>query len=323
MHVDLDVLLPFHREDAYLGEAISSLASSKGLNLNIIIIDDRINKSKNLSSLFSLLPKFQLLKTSGGVGYGEAIKLGSTLIEADAVALFNSDDLVHPKRFVHQLKELDRSSLNFTKMQRIGPRGENKRSISGDIKGESYDPLLLLLGSYGANASWCMRTEWWKINSFFDSGECLDWRIAMKSFPNSSISFIPEALYYYRKHDGQKTNNFSVSRESMNCVYLEWLALSKTLGFEVYSYEIFSGIGLPWISGYRLNTAEFSRAAKSISDYARKFDAPLKKSVNYLLKRRFVFAIRNADTLSEKINFMKNGAFQNLEISFDFLLEKF
>jgi len=311
---NLDILLPFHRSDNFLEQAVLSIASSQRVNYNVILIDDRIDKSTDLSRFFKPLSKFLVVKTPGGVGYGQALKIGSAALEADATALFNSDDLVHPLRFTKQLRQLDECSINFTKLQRIGVDGQQKRSLSGEIVGEEYDPVLLLLGAYGANASWCMRKEWWAENSFFDSEECLDWRIAMNTFPKSSVSYIPENLYFYRKHPQQKTADFKVSHERMDMVYQEWLKLLDCIGLNHYSYESFCALGVPWITNYKIDFSDFVTAAKAISDHSTSINTSVGNTARHLLKRRFIFGIRNCQLVSEKVKLLNLGLTQIPEI---------
>jgi hypothetical protein len=166
-----------------------------------------------------------------------------------------------------------------------------------------------------------MRKEWWNVNSFFDSDECLDWRIAMKAFPKSSVLYIPENLYFYRKHPYQKTANFRVSHQSMNIVYQEWLTLLNFVGLNSYSYESFAALGVPWLTDYEIDFEDFISAAKAVNDYSILISSSMAKSVRYLLKRRFIFAIRNTSTLTKKSKLLNLGLTQIPGIIFDSILK--
>ena len=166
MSFDLDVLLPFHRNDEFLPRAIESLAEAKGVKFNVILVDDREDKTISYLKSFAKLSSFQIVETSGNTGYGHSLQLASKYISSDCVALFNSDDLMHPDRFKIQMKYLSHSDINFTKMIRVDGKGRRKRSLAGTLESDKFCILYLLLGSYGANATWCAKSSWWKENTF-------------------------------------------------------------------------------------------------------------------------------------------------------------
>jgi Glycosyl transferase family 2 len=319
MAYDLEVLLPFHKDDFFLTQAISSLSRSKAINFNVILIDDRIDKTRNLNRLFHQLPNFQVVKTEGFTGYGNALKLGSRAITSSAVALFNSDDEIHPLRFYKQLQMLDRYPMNFTKMQRITTQGKAHKSISGDLLGGQYDPIFLMLGSYGANATWCMRAEWWAENAFFDADESLDWRIALSSFTKTSVGYIDENLYFYRKHLGQKTANKSLSQKSLNPVYSKWNDLSKKLSLGDFSFDTFMLLGVPWNKVDEIGFSDFFKAGININAYAEKLDHSVQKDIFRLLRRRYIFALRNKSNLSIKSKLILKGLLEIPSLAQDFL----
>jgi glycosyltransferase involved in cell wall biosynthesis len=306
--MDLDVLLPFHRADKYFTEAIESLAASKYLSVNVILIDDRPNKSKDITNVLRVLKNFEVVSTSGGVGYGEALKLGSQLITANSVALHNSDDLVDPHRFFKQVKYLENSDLNITAMQRINKYDRKIYSLSGEIQSSFYDPYFLLLGSYGANASWCMRSDWWRKNVFFDSEECLDWRIAFKTFSDSSLSYTSEKLYFYRKHPNQITTKKEVNFSEMKKVYDAWSNFSALKEIGNYSYETFLIFALPWSKAPHVNLREIRDFSLSLSERIKHADFEAGKDLDTLLRRRYIYALRGRCNLFTKLWLVFKGA---------------
>jgi hypothetical protein len=319
MTIDLDVLLPFHKSNYFLEEAIKSLSSSEKIKFNTILIDDRIDKSKNLNWMFQKLSRYQVIETTGEIGYGPALKLGTQASTADALALFNSDDLIHPLRLFKQLKALERSSINFTNIRRITSRGRSSSFISGTISSKVYDPALLLLGSYGANASWCMQSEWWKKSSFFDNDDCLDWRIAMTTFPKAQILFINEFLYSYRRHNNQVTARRNAGELNFNSLYLTWKQLASKYHLNEFSFETFALLGMPWLRGLNINRDELMLAIASLKEIASNFEPSLKKNVNDLLNRRLLLAIRNNGSYFTKVELVVKGANQGPAILKDLI----
>jgi hypothetical protein len=235
------------------------------------------------------------------MGYAEALKTGTQFIATDVVALFNSDDLVHPRRLVSQVRNLDTFDLSVTSMKRIDENGRHTPSFMGNLDCKTFDPIFLLLGSYGANATWCMRSEWWKKNSFFDSGECLDWRIALKSFRNSNIHYSPERLYSYRKHSLQKTKQKKIPPEKMQPVFLEWEAHWKSFSLPSVPYEAFNFLATPWNSGVNYNQLAINEIVEAFQAVA------ISEEVFSLLRQRYLFAVKSRTSILNSTQFLIHG----------------
>jgi glycosyltransferase involved in cell wall biosynthesis len=242
----IDVIFPIHREDRYLIEAINSMRASVGINLRLIVIDDRPDKKNNLDYVFKRFKNYELISTSGNTGYGNCLRIASTYLISEFTALMNSDDTVHPERFSRQIKMLDNSELSITRMNRIDDNGRVRQSNLGDIVGSRYNPAFLILGAYGANATWCMRRDWWVKNALFDNEQCLDWRIALRSFPSTKITYSSIPLYNYRKHSNQITSHRNIPQRELDILYSSWSAFINTLIAEEIPREIFNLLAVPW-----------------------------------------------------------------------------
>jgi hypothetical protein len=291
--MDLDVLFPFHRADKFLLDAIQSLSMSRSVSFRVVAIDDRIDKSVDVSHIFKNLPRVEMLSTKGGQGYGRALELGTAVIEAPHVALFNSDDLIHEFRFKKQITELDNHELSITSMARITTRGKLASSLAGDLVSNRYSPFFLLFGAYGANATWCMRKSWWLKNAFFDSGENLDWRIALNSFRNSSISFIDDPLYFYRKHPLQVTANRNIDSLRMEPVYNQWRQFAESFNLQGNSRSIFDVFATPWLRRGILKSNEIDYWIYQIQAITSNDNSHLKGDLQNLIRRRYLFASMN------------------------------
>jgi len=321
--MDLDVLLPFHRVDKYFKDAIDSLSNTQGVSFNVILIDDRLDKSVNILKQIIALKNFIIVETEGQQGYGLALKAGSAHIKSDSVALFNSDDLMHPLRFKKQLKELENSDLNFTKMNRINSLNKQTISLAGEISSSNYDSIYLIFGSYGANATWCMKSTWWHENAFFDDQACLDWRIALNTFYKTNISFIPEYLYSYRKHNKQVTNERNISHSYMLPVFNAWNNYLATQNLASYSYETFLSIGAPWVTAAPLSKVEIKNFYMDISNRLPEVSKEVAKDVMALVQKRMIFSLRAKSDISLKTWLTFKGMQQIPIIIRDLLIEKF
>jgi glycosyltransferase involved in cell wall biosynthesis len=291
--MDLDVILPFHRVDSYLKEAIESLVLCQSVSINVIAVDDRPGQKSDISDILKPLRKYQILSTAGGQGYGEALRLGTSALENPVTALFNSDDLLNPLKFRRQLDQLENSELSLTGMRRIRADGRFSSSLTGSISSNTYEPIFLLFGAYGANATWCMRKDWWVNNAFFDDQECLDWRIALSSFRDTKISFINEPLYLYRKHMSQTTANNKIDQSKMLPVFEKWVALANSFNLFSNSRQIFDLFATPWLVGRRVTYKEAEEWFHSVKKQISRFDVALAQDLEKIVARRYLFASQN------------------------------
>jgi glycosyltransferase involved in cell wall biosynthesis len=288
----LSVLLPFHRHDHLLLEAVNSVMQSEGVDLQVILIDDTPQRERKSSFVFTHDSRIVLADTSGTKGYGYALEIGSKLIAHDHVALMNSDDLIHPHKFIKQIRELDESDICITDMKKISESGRLLPSLAGQVPGTLYDPSFLLLGSYGANASWMFSKKWWDKSAFFDSYSALDWRIALQSFGKSKISYITEPLYTYRVHSNQITKSPKAFKDA-DIVFEAWRKFERNFVGSNFSRNIFEIFAVPFAN---YEVADFDELVRWTDEILinLKYLSPAQRSLfESLLERRFLLLLRN------------------------------
>jgi glycosyltransferase involved in cell wall biosynthesis len=290
----LEVLLPFHRNDEYLGQAISCFNQSDFKDMNLILIDDRKDDSSEIKFLEKLSTRFNLIKTSGGVGYGQALNLASNLINSQYVALMNSDDLFSPKRFRVQLELIGNSDLSICKMKRINSGGQSSRSLIKDLSVQHYDPIYLLFGAYGANATWLSTSEWWQNKVFFDSYSALDWRIAFKTFNATKIQYSSEGLYSYRRHQRQVTGSQN-SFIDEPLVYSEWNKFATMNFGSSFTLSLFRAIATPWQSPSTIDWNEVQFFIETLKKSS--YSVEVKDQLMDLVARRLLLVLRNQRNL--------------------------
>jgi len=309
----LDVLLPFHRNDEYFAQAINCFNMSDFKDLNLILIDDRDSDTSEVKHLDTLLTKFNLIKTSGGVGYGEALKLGSRLITSPYVALMNSDDLFSPERFGVQLESIGISDLSICKMKRINAAGQTSKSLIKELSTQHFDPIYLLFGAYGANATWLATSEWWQNNVFFDKYSALDWRIALKTFSETKIRYISDDLYSYRRHKRQVTGALNSFLDE-DLVFSEWNEFSLLNFGSGFSPSLFRTMATPWLSSSTIDWSEMKYFMEIVkkSNYSQQTRDQLLE----LIARRLLLALRNQRNL---LGMPRGAALLVLKETFPFL----
>ena len=293
----------------FFWEAINSISASTYRNYRLILIDDQPPSCPEIElRLFDKynLPKIIYLKTGGQKGYGYALALGTKHINAKYVALMNSDDLIHEDRFLKQIENIGTADLTITDMAKINYRGNRLPFLGGRVRSETYDPILLLLGAYGANATWLSTSKWWSENSFFDSDDCLDWRIALAKFSKTKIVYLNNKYYFYRSHRGQSTA-LRNRTQSLQLLYADLRVFSDN--YAGFNLENFTYISTPWITHGLCTFREFQDFKDTYLAHLKKLNlSELCTSAKNILNRRALNAALKADiSIMERLKFIYNA----------------
>jgi glycosyltransferase involved in cell wall biosynthesis len=321
----VDVLLPFHRNDSYLKKAFDSVCAQSGVRTRVILIDDRKDRSTRL--VLSLRPQDEIISTKDSSGYGAALEIGSKVIESEFVALMNSDDVSLPTRFAKQLQYLNNAEVSIARIGRITSKGRQTPSLTGAMTVKEYDVRFLLMGAYGANATWCSHRDWWRKNFFADSLPALDWRIALRSFPGSVIALVPSIEYLYRRHPQQVTQT-SLGRDIHSYIGQEWQGLSRrfqlpelSIDEELLLIDPKSQLNgtpnldclLRWFAALQTSTRSQETRDNLRDIFARRLIfASIKKGVEFRQRVRLIHAGRGQATSlgRDAISLIRNTAFE-------------
>jgi hypothetical protein len=309
----VDVLLPFHRNDIFLKQAVESIMEQQKVSTRLVLIDDR--KSNDEVPKIRLRQQDILLKTLGGQGYGRALETGTQAIENPFVAIMNSDDLSLPTRLVSQVESLESSDVSISGMQRISGEGHRTASITGFGLKSIFDARVLLLGPKGADATWCMHSNWWIKNAFFDDKPALDWRIALQAFPTSQVTLLNTVHYLYRRHVDQVTHK-SQSQGVFAEISLSWHRLAKSYSLPPVSNETASFFSQPWIlPKHPVNMQEVIEWAqamlKSLSSQT------LRSEFERILERRFSLALIGKVGWRQRAQFLHLAKFDTIRLLSD------
>ena len=224
MKKEVSVILPFHDQNRYLDDAIKSILSSKNVDVQLILVDDRKNPPVDKFSKMAAIKTF-------GVGYSEAVNKGAKQVKCAYVGLMNSDDISKSKRLEIQLDILSdhKIDISVTKLQNTSSSLRYQRSIGGDLISTDPRTSHLLVGSHLANATWMTKSDYWTKNCTFSNiGIGADWYLATELITDTNTSYHNEALYYYRKHSNQSTSQkFHLD----NNLRLKWKSLNEKLGY--------------------------------------------------------------------------------------------
>lgn len=286
----VDVILPFHRCDSLLKAAIDSVLKSINVEIFLILIDDRpTSASDSTCGLKSMLTHTNHIIVRNKIhGYGRSLNLGLRECSSDFVALMNSDDLVSPQRFHRQISRLQRTDSHavICKIQKFY-KNFNIPSLSGVPDLRFYDPALLLLGAYGADATLLGKRDFMQTVKFFETSGTCDWITALMEYPNIKVTGLNEKLYFYRNHTRQITQNTHYLNNSFGDVYPHWKNYNMTLGLPALNIETAMAISFP--SGvYKEQLVDFPQLKNWIICYLKLFTGKSRRDVKKLIFRRLV-----------------------------------
>jgi glycosyltransferase involved in cell wall biosynthesis len=219
--VSIDVILPFHRSDIFFKRALNSVNQSVGVRTNLILIDDR-SEYEELS--------FATTVRTGGLGYAAAINAARPFLRSKFCALMNSDDLVHPQRFIKQVTALQKSGKNIsvTRMRKFRNSNLPIFMLGGNPRLDRFKREAQLVTSFYSNASWLMSTDFWaSIGEIEDFGNGSDWAWGVKLFDKTDPFVHPDVLYFYRSHKNQSTKTENALDPQLAVI---WEKLNLSLG---------------------------------------------------------------------------------------------
>jgi glycosyltransferase involved in cell wall biosynthesis len=318
----IEVLLPFHKVDAFLLKSIDSTLASNGVEIRILLVDDRVEKDSCRFIPKKIANQIEVIPNDIDHGYGPALREGTNFVSESFVGLMNSDDEIHPDKFKLQLERIGDADVSITRLERR--RISNRRSISvtGDFTGDDYFPELLLLGAYGANATWTMRSDWWKKNSFFDTAEALDWRIALRTFRTAEISFINQPLYYYTRHKNQTTQTLSSKdARDFDLLFTEWRTYFQLI-FEQYpNFDSFQVLAAPWLRrDDRLNIQQIRTVADSMLQILNRESIAKSETFFPIIQRRFILAaLQNNVSFPDRLEILNGSKKEVVKLLLDIL----
>jgi glycosyltransferase involved in cell wall biosynthesis len=280
----VDVVLPFHRDDEFLRIAINSILASEDVLVRVLLVDDRVD-AKPIPDL-----EQYIVCRTGGSGYATAINSVKDYLKSEFVSLMNSDDWSSPTRLVKQINALKDSDKTLSVCSPIKFRKSHiKPALLGAFTPVEYDSNVLILGAYGANATWLAHRETWIREISFEKSSISDWLTAMKVFPLLEIVHVNEDLYWYRQHFDQITNSNSQQHLAFRDLLNEAARIAKLLNVFDENFELnFQITAAPYsITGKpsKIQLLNAWRYLRCINDVG------ISGVENLLLRRRFFIAL--------------------------------
>jgi glycosyltransferase involved in cell wall biosynthesis len=290
-HPYVEIILPFNKIDEYFLSALNSVLASEDVRIKILLLDDRVDCSSNLPKL--PIGTYKILRTSTR-GYGNAISEGLGQIDSEYFAVMNADDLIHPRRLINQILDLElkNADLSVGKIVKFNSSGKILTQRLGYLTKGEYTETVLLLGAYGADASWCGRTE--KLKTWNISNElATDWITALENFSHLNVVYSPKAIYFYRQHESQLTKSEIFKQSSSQEIYNRWSLMNLNKGYRTLSMEMFKLVACPWLVTKPPNKESIREATV----WLREFNQSTNRRYATLVYRRnlflFCYAFKN------------------------------
>lgn len=247
----VDVIIPFHRADRYLYEAIESIQNSRNVVPRIILVDDRSVRDLDFKASLARTSDIVLLE-SNGVGYSEALRIAFQQVCSPYIAFLDSDDLSHPDRLSLQIEFMEHtfSEVSICALRRISSEGRRKIWQPPIFRDPELLKISNLLGSINSNSSWVWKKELMDSLDFMPfEFQSIDWATTLLLKAEVKVSIVPKRLYSYRSHEGQMTKNQEYKSEAFKEIYPLWLRLNNSLNLNELEFEQALMVAAPWAFG--------------------------------------------------------------------------
>lgn len=206
---EIDVIIPFHIIHEYLPQAIESVLDSKGVAVQVLLVDDSDAEIPIWLKRFEALKNVKLLKNFNK-GYLGALEIGIKQSTSEYIGFLDSDDLTQQTRLRDQIQFMSENELDISSSRLIRVDHKGNKLAGEGLLGSQFSDLVpkfrLLLGAYGADSSLVAKRH--ILQSNWDNhrkypAQFADYAFLLNLIPNVNYGHFPNASYYYRSHKSQ------------------------------------------------------------------------------------------------------------------------
>ncbi|MBY6032519.1 glycosyltransferase [Marinobacter daepoensis] len=212
----VSVIIPSYNRIKYIEETISSVESQCYRDYEIIVVDDgSTDGSFQLLERFKREGRIKLYTHLNGKNLGQSasINRGIDYSTGSYIAILDSDDYFSLDKLARQVYFLERNpsfGMVYGQGQAVDADGRFLFTIPDDNHIETNDPNNLLLDCYMAlpGGSLIRRSVFDKVGRFeesFRAGQ--DHDMALRIMEEFKVAFLPEIVFYYRKHGDSISTN--------------------------------------------------------------------------------------------------------------------
>jgi len=198
------VVIPTHRFDHWLDEAVESSIASIGVTIQIVVVAnglDRITERPWMSD-----DRISILHFTEALGPGGAMLPGLAHLDTEFVARLDADDRMLPERLARQVDYLQahpETPLVTTSVRRISETGSNEGLIRMPTGPDVRQHLIL--ANRLVHSSFLMRRKSIEEAGSYQPNQLQmeDYDLALRLARLGPIAVLPEVLTEYRIHPGQ------------------------------------------------------------------------------------------------------------------------
>lgn len=291
--IDLSIIIPVYNTDKYLTYCLDSIVGQKGIEYEIILIDDGSNDNSPIicdeySKKYDNVRVYH--KPNGGVS--SARNLGIENSNGKWITFIDSDDFVSPE-YIYDISDILSKNIDLIIYNYISYYNDSKKEEGRFIlKNGYYNGINALLDMAIqleiASLSTC--TSIYKkeiieknhIRFNINMKTCEDFMFNLKYYSNiESYYAIDTPYYYYRQNNESVTHNRKLSHaEDYQLIYDELVRIIDNHVLSTESILIFKERWVKWIIGliYNFKTQKISNKEINRHVYSQKYYNEIKKS---------------------------------------------
>ena len=227
----ISVVIPAHRCDKWLDEAVESVLASKGIQPAVVVVLNGTTEMPHSSWMTSR--DVQVLHYAEALGPTIAMIKGIEATHSEFIARLDADDRAHPTRLGKQLEYLEahpETPLVGTRVQRITDDG----TFSGKVKMPTGPDVRnhLVLSNTVPHSTVLIRREALDRAGGYDPEllQMEDYDLILRLAQLGPISVLPEVLVDYRLHTGQVSRGAKPTGLHINKVVEQRVRLGRSIG---------------------------------------------------------------------------------------------
>lgn len=258
----VSVVIPAHRLDAWLDEAVESALSSKDVTVELVVVINGIEEMENRPWMAD--SRVQTIHHVAPLGPTLAMITGVEQTTGDYVARLDADDRMLPTRLALQAEYLQDHPdvpLIGTAVHRIGEDGASQGKIKAPY-GSDIRRYLVLFNSVTHSSVLIRRSALLQVGGYNPQlSQMEDYDVILRLAQLGPIAVLPEELTEYRIHSGQISRGARPRGTHIDRVIVERRKLGKVLGMRTPSI---AGRNLFWRA---IQFARYYRVTKPGHEY--------------------------------------------------------
>lgn len=225
------VVIPAHRVDRWLDEAVASTLASAGVNFDVVVVVNGVDAIPDRPWMHH--ERVRTLHVAEALGPTLAMIHGLDATSAPYVARLDADDRMHPERLRRQvewMKQHPDTPLVGTAARRIDENGDDRGAIRMPT-GPDIRSHLVLSNTVPHSSVLMRRTDLDAIGGYDARlAQMEDYHVILRLAQRGPIAVLPDELTDYRIHDGQVSRGAGSSGAHIVAIIAERSRLGRVLG---------------------------------------------------------------------------------------------